>query len=273
MLFDKFWKETIAQTRAVPLDQTIEQLDEPVPYCVFRVTYKSFGGVRVTARLGVPAMVPPGTRLPAIVTAPGYSGRAHGTMLSEAQRGYLILQVDPRGMGESTDAFAGDTSREYLLRDDQSPATYFYRGVYMDVLRGIDYLNTRDDFDPTRVGALGASQGGGISLCITALEPQIRAVVAELPFLCNASSNTFLQAKHINQETFKYFDPLNFAPRIKVPALLNSGGCDTTCPPGTINAVFDRLAGVKALVHFPDSDHTSNHDFYRMGWEWIARYL
>jgi cephalosporin-C deacetylase len=146
-------------------------------------------------------------------------------------------------------------------------------GVYMDVLRGIDYLNTRDDVDSTRVGAMGSSQGWAISLCIAALEPQVRAVVAQLPFLCNAHENTHLLSMQINLETFKYFDSLNFAPKIKVPVLLSSGGRDTTCPSCTIDAVFDRLPGIKSLIHYPDSDHTASHDFYRMGWEWMDAHL
>ncbi|MFN0166585.1 MAG: hypothetical protein ACKV22_09140 [Bryobacteraceae bacterium] len=37
--------------------------------------------------------------------------------------------------------------------------------------------------------------------------------------------------------------------------------------------VFDRIAGVKALVYYPDLIHTSSIDFYRAGWQWIDRHL
>jgi len=90
MSFDDFWQETIALTRTEPLEETSEPVVDPQPYYTFRVTFRSFGGVRITAKLGVP-VVAPGTRLPAIITAPGYGGWEHGMTLSECQRGYLIL--------------------------------------------------------------------------------------------------------------------------------------------------------------------------------------
>jgi cephalosporin-C deacetylase-like acetyl esterase len=57
------------------------------------------------------------------------------------------------------------------------------------------------------------------------------------------------------------------------PTLLLSGGQDKTCPPETIQAVFDRLTCIKALHHDPDLSHSTCSDFYAMGWEWLNRHL
>lgn len=56
-------------------------------------------------------------------------------------------------------------------------------------------------------------------------------------------------------ETARYFDPCNFAPRIKATALVGIGLYDGTAPPTGGIAAFNLLAGTKELltVH---SDHT-----------------
>jgi cephalosporin-C deacetylase len=197
--------------------------------------------------------------------------------LSDCQRGVLVLQVFPRGQGESREAPAGDPNTEYLLRGIHSPVDYFYRGAFMDILRGVDYLLTRPDVAVGRIGAMGTSQGGALVLNLSALEPRIRAVTAHLPFFCDVAHNAWFRNKPLsepqNLKTFAYFDPLTQAPQIQVPALLSSGGRDELCPAETIRAVFDRLSGIKTLVHDPELIHTASPNFYRMCWDWMDRHL
>lgn len=273
---DEFWQNTIRLTRAEHLDALEEPIKDPQPFRTFRITYRSFGGVRITARLGVP-IVKPGTRLPAIITAPGYGGWEPGITLSDCQRGVLVLQVFPRGQGESREAAAGDTQTEYLLRGIHHPAEYFYRGAFMDLLRGVDYLLTRPDVAPDRIGAMGTSQGGGLVLSSSALEPRIRAVTAHLPFFCDMAHNAQFRdhplAEPQNLRTFAFFDPITNAPKLNIPVLLSSGGRDEMCPTETIRAVFDRLSGIKALIHYPDLIHTASPDYYRLCWDWMDRHL
>jgi len=276
MVGESFWEQTIAEARAEALAATCEAVPDHEIYRTFRVTYRSLGGVRVTAKLAV-STVQPGTRLPAIITAPGYGGWQQGVSLAECQRGYLVLQVFPRGQGESQDAPAGDTDVEYLLRGLDAPEHYFYRGAFMDLLRGVDYLCTRDDVDPTRLGMMGTSQGGGLVLSSAALEPRIRAVVAHVPFFCDMAHNTASVGSKLStpdaQRTFSFFDPVSLASGLHAPTLLSSGGRDTACPPETIRAVLDRLPGKKALYYDPELTHTSSRDFYHMAWAWIDRHL
>src|SRR5690606_7952703 len=116
-------------------------------------------------------------------TVPGYSGRQVGIMQSECQRGYAILQVFPRGQGVS--------EKYYKLEGDKltgkldQPEGAYYQGAYADVMRMIDYIVTRPDIDSSRIAMVATSQGGGISLAVTALDKRIKAVVAHVPFLCN----------------------------------------------------------------------------------------
>ena len=283
---ESFWRATFQQAAKEPLEAEVEPLKEPLPYQKFRITYRSLGGIRIRAYLGVPIRGEgPQEKLPGIVTAPGYGGSQQGVMLADCQRGYAVLQVYPRSQGESADLWKIDGPDKLTWRVDQ-PEGYYYQGAYVDVMRGIDYLLSRTDVDASRVGAMGTSQGGGIVLAVGALDPRVKAVAAHVPFLCDmrraalipgALMKTLLE-RHgtLNARTLRtldYFDPANLAEGLRAPVLLSSGGQDAVCPPETIRTVFDRLPGIKSIVVYPALPHTSSGDFYRMGWEWMDRHL
>src|SRR5439155_5270830 len=48
-----------------------------------------------------------------------------------------------------------------------------------EMRRGLDYLQTRQDLDRSRIAFLGVSAGGGSGVFVTALEPRYRSVAFE----------------------------------------------------------------------------------------------
>lgn len=283
---ENFWQATLQRAAQEPLEAEVEPVTEPLPFKKFRVTYRSLGGIKIRAYLGVPIREEgPEHKLPCIVTAPGYGGSQQGVMLDDCQRGYAVLQVYPRSQGESADLWKIDGPDKLTWRVDQPEGSY-YQGAYVDVIRGIDYLLSRTDIDASRVGAMGTSQGGGIVLAVGALDPRVKAVAAHVPFLCDMRRAAFIPGalvktlleRHgaLNGRTLKtldYFDPANIVDRLRAPVLLSAGGQDAVCPPETIRSVFDLLPGIKSFVVYPALPHTSSGDFYRMGWEWMDRHL
>jgi cephalosporin-C deacetylase len=281
-----FWRSTLARLASEPVEATIEDTREPLPYKKYRVGFRSLGGIRVRAFLAIP--VRGGEKLhplPALVTAPGYGGFQQGVMLDECQRGYAILQVFPRSQGPSAELWKIDGPEKLTWKLD-NPEDAYYQGAYADVIRGIDYLLSRDDIDGERLAIAGTSQGGGIALAVASLDPRIKAVVAHLPFLCDVRRaartedsliKRLLDAARMNDENhlrvLEHFDPLQLVPALKAPALISSGGKDIVCPAVTIRAVFDSMPGVKSLFHDPDLPHTSSGRFYSMTWAWIEAYI
>ncbi|MEO6916259.1 MAG: alpha/beta fold hydrolase [Chitinophagaceae bacterium] len=278
-----FWDKTKAELAIVPIDAKVATVKEAFPYRKFLITVHSLGNVIVAAFLSVPvqgeAIAKP---WPVIVTVPGYGGDQQGVMLSECQRGYAILQVFPRGQGESAKYFTLDGDK--LTSKLDNPEGAYYQGAYADVMRMIDYIVTRPDIDSSRIAMVGTSQGGGISLAVTALDKRIKAVVAHVPFLCNCRlaaslprslvKNLLNKAGANNEASFKtldYFDPFQLAFKIHVPVLMSAGGKDETCPVQTIQSVFDRIHGNKQLKIYADLPHTSCLDFYNKSWLWLDK--
>lgn len=94
-----------------------------------------------------------------------------------ALHGFITLSPDLRGFGERRD---GD---DWLGRDTCN--VNFLKGALLgvypltlnifDIMRCVDYLETRSEVDCTRIGMMGLSQGGTMTAFVSALEPRIRA--------------------------------------------------------------------------------------------------
>lgn len=281
-----FWSQTRERLAQEPLEAEVVPLHEPLPYRTYRVTLRSLGGVHFRALLAVPVQGEAAPRRwPAIVTVPGYGGTQQGVMLGECLRGYVVLQVYPRGQGESAALWKPDGPDKLTWHVSQPEGAY-YQGAYADVMRGIDFLATREDVDAQRIGLVGTSQGGGIALAVAGIDPRIKAVVAHVPFLCSMRQAVHLPSALVKQlltqpgvdteaalRTLDYFDPVNLAPGIKAPTLVSAGGKDETCPAVTIRTVFDRIPTIKGYAYFPELTHTSCAGFYLQSWSWLDWYL
>jgi cephalosporin-C deacetylase len=277
---DAFWDKTKAQLALIPINAKIEKVNEPLAYQKYLITVQSLNNVTVAGFLSIPVQGEGGAKpWPVLVTACGYSGRGQGVDLNECQRGYAVLQVYPRGQGESEKYFKlkGDKVSTNLV----TPEGAYYQGGYSDVMRMIDYVITRKDIDPNRIAMVATSQGGGIALAVAALDSRVKAVVAHLPFLCNfrlASTmkslvKIVLDKSGTNNEsslkTLDFFDPFQLAYKITVPVLLSAGGKDQFCPQATVESVYERLGGKKSIEVYPNLTHTSCNGSYNLQWQWL----
>ncbi|MDQ0573816.1 acetylxylan esterase [Agromyces albus] len=280
--FDNFWAQTLEETRRHPLDVTVEPRETRLTMVdVFEVTFSGFGGTRIKAWLRVPRGV--AWPLPGLVQFFGYgNGRGHALRdLRWAAAGYAHLVVDVRGQGhgdtEDDHPDGGPSAGGFLTRGLRSPHEYFYRRVYADAVRAVEALRSFDLVDASRVGTVGASQGGGISLAIAGLVPDIAVAIIQAPFLCELDraaelSTEFpyaLLTQHFADrrldtatalDTLRYFDGVNHAKRATAPALLSTGMRDGITPPATVLPAFTAYAGEKQIVLWPYNGHEAGGD-------------
>lgn len=282
----EFWQKTRERLAREPMEAKVEDLKEPLPYKKFKITLRSLDGVRFVALLALPIQgEAPAKPWPVIVTAPGYGGTQQGVMLGECQRGYAVLQVFPRGQGDSEELWKmeGDKLTTHLDHHEG----FYYQGAYADLMRAIDFATSRDDLDRDRIALIGTSQGGGIALAVAALDSRVKAVVAHVPFLCNFRLAATIQNSRVKNQldqakrndetalrTLDYFDPFQLASDLRVPVLISAGGKDDVCPQATIQSVYDRLPGKeKTLKTYPNLVHTSCVDFYNLSWRWLDEHF
>ncbi|MDQ7948690.1 MAG: acetylxylan esterase [Pedobacter sp.] len=282
----QFWQQTRLALDQVPIQAKVIARTEALPYHTFKIILQGLNKVKFVALLAIPIQgeTKRNHPWPVVITTPGFGGQQQGVMLSECQRGYAVLQVFPRGQGESAEFYKINGNK--LTGNLVQPDSAYYRGAYADVMRAIDYIYTRKDLDSNRIALVGTSQGGGISLAVASLDSRVKTVVAHLPFLCNINlaaktegslvKQLLDQAKQNNRsarETLAYFDPYQLVSGLRAPTLISGGGMDKVCPFDTIKSVYDQIKGKKELKFYPDLQHTSCLDFYQQMWRWLEKYL
>ncbi len=100
-----------------------------------------------------------------------------------ARRGFLVFCPDARGFGERRERVRqGDAPEQFMdcsckeLNQMAIPLGLTVTGMWVwDLMRLLDYIETRDDCDATRVGVAGLSGGGQQSLWLAALDDRIGA--------------------------------------------------------------------------------------------------
>ena len=153
-----------------------------------KVIYESLPGFYVTANLYRPNR--PG-RYPGVLLQAGHTqeGKAEPQRLAAnlALKGFVSLAFDPAGQGEREQTYdpqlkapaAGWSVNEHIHAGaqaslvDESVTRYFI----WDAKRSLDYLASRPEVDPERLGAAGCSGGGALTTFIGALDPRLKAVI------------------------------------------------------------------------------------------------
>lgn len=170
-----------------PLNPRITGRIQGENYTIEKIVFESLPGFYVTANLYRPG--PPG-RYPGVLLQAGHTqeGKPEGQLLAAnlALKGFVVLAFDPVGQGEREQTYdrrvdgplAGWSVPEHIQAGAQSilvgesVARYFI----WDAKRALDYLVSRPDVDPERLGAVGCSGGGALTTFIGALDPRVKAV-------------------------------------------------------------------------------------------------
>lgn len=286
--FDAFWAQTLHEARQHPLDAAFEPVDFGLQTVeTFDVTFRGCGGERIKGWLLVPRHR--AGRLPCVVEYIGYGGgRGFPTdWLLWSSAGYAHLVMDTRGQGSAS--LKGDTPDVepagsnpqfpgFMTRGVLDPRSYYYRRVITDAVRAVEAARAHPAVDPSRVALTGGSQGGGLALAASALVPDVRAVLPDVPFLCHFRRATEITDAHPYQEiarfclthrdkidavfaTLAYFDGVNFAARARCEALFSVGMMDTVCPPSTVFAAYNHFAGAKQIRVWRYNQHEGGGPF------------
>ncbi|ADG73834.1 Acetyl xylan esterase [Cellulomonas flavigena DSM 20109] len=271
---DEFWAATLAETRAFDLDVRRAPHDSPLTLVdVEDLTFAGFGGHPIKAWVTRPAgSATDGSSLPAVVEFLGYGGGRGRPLerLAWAAAGYVHLLMDTRGQGSHWGS-GGDTADPapgsgpqvsgFLTRGILDPAEHFYRRVFTDGVRAVEAVRALPGVDPARVAVTGGSQGGGMTLAVAGLVPDLAAVMPDVPFLCHvprAIAITDAEPYHevvrylsVNRErkaavmrTLSYLDGVHLARRATAPTLFSVALRDPICPPSTVFAAYNHYGAL-----------------------------
>ena len=235
-----------------------------------------------------------------------YAGQSIADDLAE--QGYVVIVIDmffwgerrmrlpddPKsGEGETEDDVkkfnASRSPLEALVARTIMTAGFTWPGlIFWDDIRTIDYLVSRPEVDPDRIGCVGLSVGAWRANHLIALDDRIKAAVA----VCWLTSFRQLQAQHVVNTTgftkllpglYRKLDMPDVVSLAAPRALLNINGSqdrlfpvDTGIKPAyaTLEAVYAKLgASEKFRGHLYDSPHEFNRQMQDEAWAWLRKWV
>lgn len=279
--FDSFWHETVAEAMSWPLNYERHRgnaFDLPG----FLLETYTFNGIKGEPRHGWIA-VPNSTLQPSNPSTLGFPGfiwippygresllpNPYGT-----REGFVSISLNFFGH----EAFHQEkyrTERGYFPEGVLDPRTWVFRAMFQDAVLALRILAEQPEVDAGKIGAMGMSQGAGISIWLGAWMETVKAVCADMPFLGGMSqvlghrvyryplkelidfSETAPGGLDAIKRTISYFDTMNVATRCAVPTHVSLGEKDPAAKPVSVEHIFNALPGRKVLRRYP-----IGHDWY-----------
>jgi len=277
--FDAFWADQKKKVREMPLDPkltSVEYSDTAIE--CFDVQIPCLGGAPVSGYFGLPKDAEPKS-LPAILWVHGAGVRSSslGNAAKGAKWDMLSMDINAHGIpnGKPSEYYS-DLSKgrlkDYRQAGRESREAVYFRGMFLRLVRALDFLTSRPEWDGKHLIVIGHSQGGGQALAAGGLDPRVTLIASGVPAICDHSGRA---AGRINGwpklvpmgedgkpepkslEAGRYVDGVNFASRCKAQAIMSVGFIDTVCPPSSCYAAYNCLQGPKEIVNVPLMGHAA----------------
>lgn len=280
--FDAFWTEQKKRLAAVPLNSRLTPVRAKAATNTecFDVQVDCAGGTPVSGYYARPAAAQPKS-LPIILLAHG-AGVGSSSLLTAttwSSRGFLAMDINAHGIPNGKPAqFYKDLEagrlKDYRHLGRESREQCYFLGMFLRVIRAIDFLTAQPEWDGRTVVVYGSSQGGFQALAAGGLDERVSFIAAGVPAGCDHTgvvvgrvngwpklvpqdaddkpNTTILQAA-------RYFDCVNFAARAKAKgAFLTVGFIDQTCPATTVYAAYNSLRVPKQIYNDIPTGHANS---------------
>lgn len=278
---DEYWDKALCEMNEVEHNAEFIKKDFPSKVVdMYDLYYTATKGAKIHAKVAMPKNIE--GKIPAVLMFHGLSGYSGewNELIGYASQGYVVAYMDTRGQGGPSEDVGGTVGTTYttpFMRGiDGDKHNLLMRDVFLDtallakIIMGLDYV------DENRVGTFGGSQGGALCVACACLVPQIKKCAPMYPYLSDYKRVYLMDLNKGAYEGlnyyFKRFDPTheredevyeklgyidiqNLAKRMKAEVLMFTGLMDTTCPPSTQFAMYNKVTSVKNVIFYPDFGH------------------
>ncbi len=227
--------------KSIPLSVEAGAPAETPAGIMTKLTYLSINNLRVPAIFVAPKGSE-GKKLPAIIVMHGLGQEKMGLSMlfgNFTKAGYCLIAIDAQYHGErvSKPAIELFGANAYATRNMMIQTV-------VDLRRAVDYLETRPEVDPKRIGYIGFSMGGMLGTITSAVEPRIHAPIlalaggdfklmfslSKLPSATRAKTVADLDTTTAIR-VMNPVDPINYVARISPrPVLFINGDADSIVP-------------------------------------------
>lgn len=285
---ESYWKnekKVLAKTKPVVLQKPVESNDEIIVCFDTEISCPDFNPARAYFAKPVKAVK---KSLPIVIVfhAAGVKGSWCKSNISEAVRyakmgnGALVFDLNAHGMlnGMPEDYYnkleTGDL-KDYYMQGVENRGGFYLRGMYLRLLRSIDFMASQPEWDGKRILVIGESQGGGQAFAAAGLDKRVTAVVATVPAMCDWSATLINRKggwpmyyernfdKSTLNKTVSYFDTAFLLKNSKAKIVVEIGLADNVCSSTSIYAAVNQAKGEKIIYPVTYREHSWPNDVQR----------
>ncbi len=262
-LFNQFLRQFTYDRR--PLDAKVEEEQLTSDGLRQKITFSAaYGEERMMAYLFLPAHTKPPYQVVLVFPGSGSIDIRSSATLDLGRADFF----QKSGRAVLFPVYKGTYERGGDLHSDLPSETATYRDYLVmwakDLARSIDYLETRQDLDASRLAYYGLSWGGALGAILPAVEKRIKVnvlYVAGLSF----------------QRALPEADAINYLGRVKQPTLMLNGEFDFFFPAQTSQKpMFDLLgtpAAEKKRITYPNGHSVPRTELIKEALTWVDHYL
>lgn len=278
--FDTFWAAQKKALAEVKMETKLTPVKSPFAKVDAFDTQVTCLGAPVSGYYGRPKDAKPKS-CPAILFVHG-AGVGDSTLnalaWSEREGGMLSMDINAHGLPNGKPkAFyeeqAAGALKDYRFQGRDDREKNYFKGMFLRVIRAIDFMTAQPEWDGKTLIVYGSSQGGFQAFAAAGLDPRVTYFCAGVPAGCD---HTGIQVGRINGwpklvtitdgkpapaelECARYFDNVNFATRARCKgAAVTVGFIDFTCPPSSVYAAYNALSIPKKILNMPLTGHKSS---------------
>lgn len=223
--------------------------------------------------------------------------------LSYAKYGKGCISIDINAHGIETgqpqeyydDLYHGEL-QNYSSRKITGHDEYYFRLMFLRLVRTLDYACSRSEWDGKRALIVGESQGGAQAMALAGLDSRISACVATVPAMndLGASKNgrpacwpkardsKLNKGQEITDQVLPYYDVALHARFSKAAFWIEVGLADGTCPAPAVWSGVNGISGECNVHAYPFRTHYKPNKPYEAEWrkniyekrfEWMKKHL
>lgn len=272
--FDAFWAKCRAELDAVPMKAETEEIPSPTEGVrLYKVKVACAGAVgQTTGYLSVPVAA---GKYPATASFWGYGaswGKNAYTPPKKLSKKQVEFSVSAHGfeLDRDADYYRGFRAKAksnglghgFDPKQNASPDTCYFKGMALRVIRAVEYLKTRPEWNGKDLVMTGGSQGSLQAMWCAAFVPGVTLAKIGIPWMCNAGG----VAEGRNHGDWypqwapglDYFDQVNVAKRVPATCrveITRAGLGDYIAPPCGVALMYAALKCPKSIIWVQGSTH------------------
>lgn len=290
--FDEYWKAEKKALRSLPMNIKADTVKASAQgFTVLNIEINCTGPKPARGYFAKPEFAKPHS-LPIVIIlhSAGVSATWNRSDVGNALRyarmgeGALSFDLNAHGMlngqpNEYYNDLEKGELKEYATSGLENRNDCYFRGMYLRLIRTIDFLTKQPEWDGKRILVMGESQGGGQSLAAAGLDHRVSAAIVTVPAMCDWGGTLVgrrgsfpypFSTKYDKEKmlaTVPYFDVVHILKGSKATIVAEIGLIDNSCPSSAVYAALNQAKGKKIIYTVPYRAHHMTQPVYKKVWD------